>query len=205
MNTKTNVIQPPENSTGLAGAAGDASTQQSVAPKKKVRAKSKRRKPRKDKGIKRPRATQQTPQEKAETPLTSSEQRRDAAHANRDRPTRVAMNANYEKLGAIAKAYIRDGFHLRFFSDQPGRIGQALSAHYIFVVDDQGNQVVYQKGLRKMILMELPNHLWEDEKALMLAKTIDIVKAKQKVGEGQYVPDGQIQPLVTDPTSYDDE
>lgn len=203
MENKDSVIQPPENQTGLASAAQQTQTK----PKAKV--KVKKRRARSDKGVTRPRATAQTALEKAETPLMTSIQRRDAAHANNARPERVPMAANYEKLGSIAKIYEREGYHLRMFRDEPGRIDQALRAHYVFVLDEQGNQITYRKGLRTMILMELPNKLWEEEKALLEAKTSDIVKAKQEVGKGQYIPDGKSQPLTrsgfTDPTAYDEQ
>lgn len=199
MENKDSVIQPPEKQTGLASAT--------QPPQKKSKPAAKRRKARSDKGVTRPRATAQTPLEKVETPLMTSIQRRDAAHANNARPERVPMAANYEKLGSIAKLYEREGYHLRMFRDEPGRIDQALRAHYVFVLDEQGNQITYRKGLRTMILMELPNKLWEEEKRLLEATTSDRVKAKQEVAPDQYVPDGKIQPLnrsgFTDPTMYD--
>ena len=168
--------------------------------KSKVKAKRKPgRKP------KRPRATLQTPQQKAETPLMTSVQRRDAAHANQARPERVAMAANYEKLGAVARPYIRDGFHLRFFRDAPGRLEQALTAYYVFVTDDNGNNVTYQKGLRKMHLMEIPNDLWEAEKALMQAKIDARIQKDAEIGSDQYVPIGKAGPLNVDHTDYNDD
>lgn len=157
------------------------------------------------KKVTRPRATSQTPQQKAENPIQTSAQRRDAAHANMARPERVPMAANYEKLGAVARPYIRDGYHLRFFRDAPGRLEQALTAYYVFVTDDNGNNIVYQKGLRKMHLMEIPNSLWEAEKSLMNAKIDARVKKDARIEPGQYVPDGKSGPLSVDNTDYHDD
>ena len=153
----------------------------------------------------RARATPQTPGQKAETPVLTSVQRRDAAHANTARPERVPAAANYEKLGAVARPYIRDGYHLRFFRDDPGRLEQALSAHYVFVTDDFGNNVTYQKGLRKMHLMELPNALWDDEKALLKQRIDARVQSDAKIGADQYVPQGKTGPLSVDNTDYHDD
>ena len=173
-----------------------------VKSKPKAKAKTKRKAKRKPG---RPRATPQTPQQKAETPLMTSVERRDAAHANMARPERVAMAANYEKLGAVARPYIRDGYHLRFFRDAPGRLEQALTAYYVFVTDDSGNNVTYQKGLRKMHLMEIPNHLWEAEKALMQQRIDARIHKDSTIGSDQYVPDGKAGPLSVDNTDYHDD
>lgn len=173
-----NVIQPP-------------------APKVKAKAK---RKPRSVKGAQRPRSTPQTPEQKAETPLMTSVQRRDAAHANTARPQRIPIAARYEKLGSIAKLYEREGFHLRMHRNDPGRLAQALSAYYVFVTDEQGNNVTYQKGLRTMHLMEIPNELWEEEKALLKSKRRNTIEEKQQIGPDQYVPEGKSKPLTIDQT-----
>ena len=146
------------------------------------------------------RATPQTPGQKAETPVLTSVARRDAAHANTARPERVPVAANYEKLAAVAMPYRRDGYHLRFFRDDPGRLEQALSAHYVFVTDDFGNNVTYQKGLRKMHLMELPNHLWEEEIALLNKRIHATVQSDAQIGDDQYVPQGKTGPLSVDMT-----
>ena len=152
------------------------------------------------KKVTRARATQQTQQQKAETPILTSAERRDAAHANLARPERVPMAANYEKLGAIARIYRRDGYHLRMFSDKPGRLAQALTAYWVFVTDDDGNNVTYQKSLRKMHLMELPHDLWLAEKALRDSKFNATLEKDTTLEPGQYVPAGKIGALSVDQT-----
>ena len=172
-----------------------------TAPKKKVASKKKSAK--KVRAL-RARATAQTPQQKAETPLQTSAQRRDAAHANTARPERIPTGANYEKLGAIARPYRRDGYVLRMVSDRPGRLAQMLSGYWVFVTDDSGNNVVYQKGMRVMHLMELPLHLFEEDKRMKDAKNNATIEKDATIDPGQYVPAGKVGPLSVDSTDYTD-
>ena len=172
---------------------GEQPQEQTPAPRKK-------RKPRSDKGRPRPRQAQTSAQDRIPTEPDLS--RTERAHANDERPARVPMNNSQTKLDRIARPYMRDGYKMRWLSDQEGRLAQAESAWMAPVKDEQGRHVTYQKGLRTMHLYEMEEWIYDEEAQLAEDRTVDIMTAENRVGKDQYVPDGQSTPLSRDPTHY---
>ncbi len=111
--------------------------------------------------------------------------REEAAHSA-GRPKRVAMS-NMKKL-EVPNSLLEDGYYYRWFQDKDGRIAQAQSAYFEFVVDEQGNNYTRSVGVYPMVLMRLPQQYRDEDLLLKKQRVAATMEEESVIGRGEYAP-----------------
>ena len=114
--------------------------------------------------------------------------REDEAHSS-GRPKRISMN-NMKKLD-IPDSLMEDGYYYRWFQDKDGRIGQAQSAYYEHVVDEQGTNFTRASGPFTMHLMRLKQAYRDEDNLLKRQRVAATMEEQAAIGEGEYAPNAQ--------------
>lgn len=117
--------------------------------------------------------------------------REEVAHSA-GRPARISMG-NMKKLDVPA-GMLEEGFYYRFFQDREGRIAQAKSAYYEFVVDEQGNNYSRQSGPYTLYLMRLPQEYRDEDNALKRKRVLATLDEEAQLGSNEYAPDDKGRP-----------
>ena len=112
--------------------------------------------------------------------------REEVAHSA-GRPARISMS-NMKKL-EVPEGMLEDGYYYRWFQNKEGRIGQAKSAYYEHVIDEQGNNFMRQSGPFAMYLMRLKQEYRDDDARLKKQRVADTLDAEAQIGHNEYAPD----------------
>lgn len=115
---------------------------------------------------------------------------------NQARPPRVTMSAGF-KLEIPVEFKNDEEYYYRWIADREGRVERARQAYYEHVKDARGNDIVVKHEV-DMYLMRLPMEYREEDIALKDSKVVDTLKAEQKLGNGEYIPEGNKAPLQRD-------
>ncbi len=113
------------------------------------------------------------------------------AHANKNRPARIPLNAG-NKLH-VPDAIKEEGYHYYWGNTYKNGIGQLEAAWYEKGLDERGDPITVPAGNGDThYLMRIEQKYYEEDIDRQQKMNIDATAAQaQKLGDSEYVPQGQ--------------